>query len=83
MPAIGSRAQVMHGTSRHTSGGLTKAQLKYNKSGEIVSRKKSDKMKKRYLSMKRKNGPVWRAFKQNQQAMKANPKKFAKKHRRH
>jgi hypothetical protein len=26
--AIGSRAQVMHGTAHHTSGGLTKGDLK-------------------------------------------------------
>lgn len=43
---VGSRAQVMHGTSDHTSGGLTKADLKYNKAGRIVSRKKSMKAKK-------------------------------------
>jgi hypothetical protein len=44
--AIGSRAQVMHGTADHTSGGLTKSDLKYNKAGRIVSRKKSMKAKK-------------------------------------
>ena len=44
--AIGSRAQVMHGTADHTSGGLTKNDLKYNKAGRIVSRKKSMKAKK-------------------------------------
>jgi hypothetical protein len=44
--AIGSRAQVMHGTADHTSGGLTKGDLKYNKAGRIVSRKKSMKAKK-------------------------------------
>jgi hypothetical protein len=42
--AIGSRAQVMHGTAHHTKGGLTKKHLKYNKYGRIVSRKKSSKM---------------------------------------
>ena len=26
----GSRAMVMHGTAKKTSGGLTKSQLKYN-----------------------------------------------------
>lgn len=41
MPVIGSRAQVMHGTAHHTSGGLTKADLKYNKFGRIVSARKS------------------------------------------
>lgn len=44
--AIGSRAQVMHGTAHHTSGGLTKGDLKYNKYGRIVSRKKSEKARK-------------------------------------
>jgi hypothetical protein len=39
--AIGSRAQVMHGTAHHTKGGLTKKQLKYNKYGKIVSARKS------------------------------------------
>ena len=44
--AIGSRASVMHGTAHHTPGGLTKSDLKYNKWGRIVSRKKSAKAKK-------------------------------------
>lgn len=43
---IGSRAQVMHGTVDRTSGGLTKGDLKYNKAGRIVSKKKSQKAKK-------------------------------------
>ena len=38
---IGSRAQVMHGTAKMTSGGLTKKDLKYNKRGKIVSKKAS------------------------------------------
>lgn len=37
----GSRAQVMHGTTYCTTGGLTKTDLKYNKNGRIVSRRKS------------------------------------------
>lgn len=40
MPAVGSRAQVWHGTADHTSGGLTKKDLMKNKHGRIVSRKK-------------------------------------------
>jgi hypothetical protein len=44
--AIGSRAAVMHGNAHHTSGGLTKKDLKYNKWGRIVSVKKSQKAKK-------------------------------------
>ena len=43
---IGSRASVMHGTAHHTPGGLTKTDLKYNKWGRIVSRKKSATAKK-------------------------------------
>lgn len=43
---IGSRAQVMHGTAKKTSGGLGKEDLTYNKSGSIVSKKKSLEAKK-------------------------------------
>jgi hypothetical protein len=37
---FGSRAEVFHGTSKKTSGGLLKKDLIKNKWGEIVSRKK-------------------------------------------
>jgi len=37
--ATGSKAQVWHGTARHTSGGLTKKDLMRHK-GKIVSRRK-------------------------------------------
>lgn len=40
--AVGSRAQVWHGMARHTSGNLTKADLKKNRAGRIVSVKASD-----------------------------------------
>jgi hypothetical protein len=40
MPAVGSKAQVFHGTARHTSGGLVKKDLVQNKHGRIVSRRK-------------------------------------------
>jgi hypothetical protein len=46
---VGSRAQVMHGTAHHTSGGLLKKSLKKNKWGRIVSRKKSRSAKKKNL----------------------------------
>ena len=46
MLKIGTRAQVMHGTALQTSGGLTKKDLKYNKQGRIVSKKKSIMAKK-------------------------------------
>ena len=42
MQRVGSRAKVMHGTAKMTSGGLLKKDLKYNKkTRRIVSRKKS------------------------------------------
>jgi hypothetical protein len=40
LPALGSKAQVWHGTARHTSGGLTKKDLMKTKRGRIVSKKK-------------------------------------------
>lgn len=46
MVLVGSRAKVMHGTADKTSGGLTSADLKYNKYGKIVSRKASNSAKK-------------------------------------
>lgn len=53
---IGSRAEVWHGTAKHTSGGLTKAHLMKNKSGRIVSRKK-------HFSAKRDNRLVKAGYK--------------------
>ena len=42
----GSRAQVMNGTAKKTSGGLVKKDLKHNKGGDIVSRKNSARAKR-------------------------------------
>lgn len=53
---IGSRAEVWHGTAKHTSGGLTKTHLMKNKSGRIVSRKK-------HFSAKRDNRLVKAGYK--------------------
>ena len=39
--AIGSRAEVWHGTADHTSGGLRKSDLFQDKYGNIKSRRKS------------------------------------------
>jgi hypothetical protein len=44
---IGSRAKVMHGGAERTVGGLTKGDLKYNSAGRIVSKKKSQTMKRK------------------------------------
>ena len=46
MRARGTRAEVMHGNAAKTPGGLTKSQLKYNKQGRIVSKKKSSRAKR-------------------------------------
>jgi DVNP family len=40
MLTVGSKAQVFHGTAKHTSGGLTKKDL-IKKKGRIISRRKS------------------------------------------
>jgi hypothetical protein len=47
----GSRAEVMHGTAKHTSGNLLKKDLMKNKYGRIVSRSK-------HLSAKKQNNLV-------------------------
>ena len=39
VPAVGSKAQVWHGSAKHTSGGLTRKDLMKHK-GRIVSKKK-------------------------------------------
>ena len=41
MQNVGSRASVMYGMAKKTSGGLTKDDLMYNEKGQIVSKKKS------------------------------------------
>ena len=61
MPRVGTRAQVMHGNAHHTSGGLTKKDLKYNKAGRIVSVRKSRTAKSKGLLKKweKKSGVKW------------------------
>ena len=51
---VGSKAQVFHGTAKHTSGGLEKKDLVKNKHERIVSRKKMAAGKKalKYLTRK-------------------------------
>lgn len=51
---VGSKAQVYHGTAKHTSGGLTKSDLVRNKHGRIVSRRKQAAGRKalKYLTRK-------------------------------
>jgi hypothetical protein len=40
IPAVGSKAEVFHGTAKHTSGGLTRKDLVKTKRGRIVSKRK-------------------------------------------
>jgi len=40
MPAVGSKAEVWHGSAKHTSGGLTRGDLMKTRKGRIVSKKK-------------------------------------------
>ena len=50
--AVGSRAEVMHGTAEHTSGYLYKDDLMYNSNGRIVSKVKHELGKKLYKKYK-------------------------------
>jgi len=65
----GSRARVKHHTAYQTVGGLRDENLKYNKSGKIVSRKKSEAnplvrlLRKGYHTMKGRFGHVKRKVK--------------------
>jgi len=54
VPAVGTKAQVFHGSAKHTSGGLEKKDLVQNKHGRIVSRRKMMAGKKalKYLTRK-------------------------------
>jgi hypothetical protein len=76
---IGSRAQVYHGTAKHTSGGLTKKNLMMNKWGRIVSSKKHKTAKKEkrlekagYFAKKGKFGCVKRVSRKSRGTRKAN-----------
>jgi hypothetical protein len=50
---VGTKAQVFHGTAKHTSGGLTKKDLMKTKRGRIVSRKKHTLGKKALKNLKK------------------------------
>lgn len=80
--AVGSKAEVFHGTAKHTSGGLHKKDLMRHK-GRIISRKKHEAGKKAIKHLKSlgyiaKKG-TFKLFK------KSDAKKTAKRHtkRRH
>ena len=50
--AEGTRAEVFHGTAKHTSGNLKKSDLMQNKKGRIVSVKKYNSAKKEMRLLK-------------------------------
>ena len=58
MPAVGTKAQVWHGTAKHTSGGLTKGDLMKTRKGRIVSKKKKHAAGKKALKQLKKAGYV-------------------------
>jgi len=64
---IGSRASVIHGNATKTSGGLVKSDLKRNKSGSIVSKKKS-------LKAKKKESPLLKAWRSSVREVYKKPK---------
>uniref|UniRef100_A0A6C0D7Z6 Uncharacterized protein n=1 Tax=viral metagenome TaxID=1070528 RepID=A0A6C0D7Z6_9ZZZZ len=53
IPAVGSKAQVWHGTAKHTSGGLVKKDLMKTRKGRIVSKKKHAAGKKALKNLKK------------------------------
>lgn len=79
MMEVGSRAQVMHGKAKRTSGGLAKKDLKYNKRGGIVSRKKSRTMKKGGAWKKRFGDKIATPFKPSKKTRKNRTKNRTKK----
>jgi hypothetical protein len=79
MVTVGSKAQVFHGTAKHTSGGLTKKDLVQNKHGRIVSRKKMAAGKKALKFLTRKG---YKAKKGTFKLFKKHSKKHGRKHTR-
>jgi hypothetical protein len=79
---LGTRAEVMHGTAKMTSGGLMKKDLRYNKRGKIVSAKASAAAKKSNnlvkAGYKTKKG-VFGAFLKGKKVNKGSKKKSKKK----
>jgi len=50
---VGTKAEVFHGTAKHTSGGLHKKDLVKTKRGRIVSRRKQAAGKKAILKLRK------------------------------
>lgn len=67
---VGSKAEVWHGTAKHTSGKLSKKNLMKNKHGRIVSKRKHALGKSKGIKILRKAGytakkGVFKAFKKS------------------
>jgi hypothetical protein len=53
LPAVGTKAQVWHGSAKHTSGGLVKKDLMKTRKGRIVSKRKHAAGKKALAQLKK------------------------------
>jgi hypothetical protein len=53
LKALGTKAEVFHGTAKHTSGGLFKKDLVKTKRGRIVSRRKQAAGKKAIKNLRK------------------------------
>lgn len=82
---VGSKAQVFHGSAKHTAGGLTRKDLVQNKRGRIVSRKQMAAGKKAFgrlvaLGYKPKKGTFRLMKKSKKVSKKMNKSKKAPRH---
>jgi hypothetical protein len=77
---VGSRAQVHHGTSYKTSGGLTAKHLMMNKHGRIVSKKKHTTAKREKRLEKAGYKPKKGKFVVMRKSMKSHKKSHKKAH---
>lgn len=89
MKTVGSRAEVFHGSAKHTSGGLEKKDLLQNKHGRIVSRRKHTTAKKEnrlkkygYTAKKGKFGAVRMDGKKMKSSRRSRKSRRSKKSRR-
>lgn len=75
---VGSRAEVWHGTAKHTSGGLHKKDLLKNKHGRIVSKKLHHTAKKQKRLEKAGYKPKKGKFVVMRKSMRKSPKHHKK-----
>ena len=71
MKTVGSRAEVFHGTAKHTSGGLEKKDLLQNKHGRIVSRRKHNTAKKGKFGAVRLDGKNMKSSRKSRRSKKS------------